>query len=81
MERLRREVRKHVVAGRVARDVESAELSGVSGTPAFFINGRRHYGAYDIPTLEAAVRGAKARTLVAAQGERFASSRERLGDR
>jgi len=23
-------------------------VSGVSGTPSFFINGRRHYGAYDL---------------------------------
>ena len=38
-------------AARVAEDVDSADLSGVSGTPTFFINGRRHYGAYDIATL------------------------------
>lgn len=29
-------------------DVDSADLSGVSGTPTFFVNGRRHNGAYDI---------------------------------
>ena len=33
---------------RVSEDVASADESGVSGTPTFFINGRRHYGAYDI---------------------------------
>jgi protein-disulfide isomerase len=38
-------------AMRVARDVESADESGVAGTPTFFINGRRHYGAYDIDSL------------------------------
>jgi Na+/H+ antiporter NhaA len=54
---------KHAGAGRVARDVESADLSGVSGTPTFFINGRRHHGAYDIETLTAAVKAAKARVL------------------
>ena len=42
-----------------------ADLSGVSGTPSFFINGKRHYGAYDIATLTAAVKNAKARTLIA----------------
>jgi Na+/H+ antiporter NhaA len=42
-------------ATRVAQDVESADLSGVSGTPTFFINGQRHYGAYDIDTLTAAI--------------------------
>jgi Na+/H+ antiporter NhaA len=47
-------------AGRVAEDVDSADLSGVSGTPTFFINGLRHYGAYDIDALTAAVRTAKA---------------------
>jgi len=40
---------------RVARDVDSAERGGVAGTPTFFINGRRHHGAYDVETLRAAV--------------------------
>jgi protein-disulfide isomerase len=43
-------------AMRVARDVESADSSGVAGTPTFFINGRRHYGAYDIHSLTEALR-------------------------
>jgi protein-disulfide isomerase len=33
----------------------------VAGTPSFFINGRRHSGAYDVDTLSAAVRSARAR--------------------
>jgi protein-disulfide isomerase len=33
----------------------------VSGTPTFFINGRRHQGAYDVDTLTAAVRSARNR--------------------
>jgi protein-disulfide isomerase len=41
--------------------VASADASGVAGTPTFFINGRRHHGAYDIDTLTAAVRSARAR--------------------
>jgi Na+/H+ antiporter NhaA len=52
-------------AARVADDVDSADLSGVSGTPTFFINGRRHYGAYDIATLSASVRAAGARAVLA----------------
>jgi Na+/H+ antiporter NhaA len=56
---------KHAGAGRVAEDVDSADLSGVSGTPTFFINGRRHYGAYDIATLSAAVRAAGVRAALA----------------
>jgi Na+/H+ antiporter NhaA len=56
-------LRTHEYAARVADDVDSADLSGVSGTPTFFINGRRHYGAYDIGSLTAAVHAAKARAL------------------
>ena len=66
IERFSSELREHRGANRVAEDVNSADLSGVSGTPTFFINGRRHYGAYDTATLAAAVRAAKARTTVAA---------------
>jgi protein-disulfide isomerase len=39
--------------------VASADASGVTGTPAFFINGRRHEGAYDVDTLSAAVRSSR----------------------
>ena len=53
-------LRKRAGAARIAEDVDSADLSGVSGTPAFFINGRRHYGSYDITALTAAVLAAKA---------------------
>ena len=60
------DLRRHDGAARIAEDVDSADLSGVSGTPTFFINGRRHYGAYDIDTLTRAVKGARARTLIAA---------------
>jgi Na+/H+ antiporter NhaA len=63
--RFTNDVRARVGAARVADDVDSADLSGVSGTPTFFINGRRHYGAYDIATLSAAVRAAGARALLA----------------
>jgi protein-disulfide isomerase len=52
-------------AAQVADDVDSADLSGVTGTPTFFINGRRHYGAYDIGSLSAAVRVAGARAVFA----------------
>jgi Na+/H+ antiporter NhaA len=59
------DLRKHAGAPRVAEDVDSADLSAVSGTPTFFINGRRHYGAYDIDTLSAAVKAARARAFIA----------------
>ena len=50
---------------RVEEDVDSADRSGVAGTPTFFINERRHDGAYDIDTLSAAVKAAGARSLIA----------------
>jgi protein-disulfide isomerase len=49
---------------RIADDVEGADLSGVSGTPTFFVNGRRHYGPYDLDALTAAVRAAGARAML-----------------
>ena len=61
VERFRDELREHVHAAAVAGDVESADLSGVTGTPTFFINERRHYGAYDIDALTGAIRAARAR--------------------
>ncbi|GAA1589248.1 Na+/H+ antiporter NhaA [Kribbella sancticallisti] len=62
--RLHDEVKRHVAAARVAQDVESADLSGVSGTPTFFINGQRHYGAYDVATLTTAIKTARARAKI-----------------
>ena len=60
VDRFREDLRRHVGAARVAEDVDSATSSGVAGTPTFFINGRRQYGAYDIDTLTAAVKTAQA---------------------
>ncbi|MEU0091577.1 Na+/H+ antiporter NhaA [Kribbella sp. NPDC006257] len=64
MQRFHDDVKRHVAAARVAQDVESADLSGVSGTPTFFINGQRHYGAYDVPTLTTAIKTARARVAI-----------------
>ena len=66
VERFEDDLRKHAGAARIEEDVDSADLSGVSGTPTFFINGRRHYGAYDIETLSNAVRAARARAAIRA---------------
>jgi Na+/H+ antiporter NhaA len=65
VDRFTDDMRSRTGAAQVADDVDSADLSGVSGTPTFFINGRRHYGAYDIATLSAAVRAAGARAVLA----------------
>ncbi len=58
------EMRRRAHAARVTSDVESADLSGVTGTPTFFVNGRRHHGAYDLEALSTAVRAAGAKSLV-----------------
>ena len=58
VERIWDDMHRRAFAPRIARDVASADESGVSGTPTFFINGRRHQGAYDIATLTAEVRAA-----------------------
>jgi Na+/H+ antiporter NhaA len=65
-ERFTADLRKHVGAARVAEDTDSADLSGVSGTPTFFVNGMRHYGAYDIESLSKAVKLALARAKISA---------------
>ena len=64
VERFSDHLRSQAGTSHVAEDVDSADLSGVSGTPTFFINGRRQHGAYDIDTLSAAVRTARARAAV-----------------
>ena len=63
-DRFTRDLRNHAGQAKIAADVDSADLSGVSGTPTFFINGKRHHGAYDISTLSDAVRTARTRILI-----------------
>jgi Na+/H+ antiporter NhaA len=66
VDRFKKHLSKHADAARVAEDIDSADLSGVSGTPTFFVNGKRHYGAYDIEALSAAVKAARARAVISA---------------
>lgn len=66
-DRFANDLRERVGAPRVAADVSGADLSSVSGTPTFFINGKRHYGAYDIATLRSEVRSAHAAATVQAK--------------
>jgi protein-disulfide isomerase len=73
VERFTNDLREHAGAAHVAEDVDSADLSGVSGTPTFFINGRRHHGAYDVATLSADVRLAGVQAL-ASEASRSAVS-------
>jgi protein-disulfide isomerase len=66
LDRFRDDLRRREHIPRVAEDVASADASGVAGTPSFFINGRRHSGAYDVASLTAAVRAARERARVTA---------------
>jgi Na+/H+ antiporter NhaA len=66
-DRMMEGLRRREYAPRVSDDVASADESGVSGTPTFFVNGRRHYGAYDIATLTDTVQAARRRARLAAK--------------
>jgi predicted DsbA family dithiol-disulfide isomerase len=44
-----------VYEGRVRRDFSGGVRSGVNGTPTFFINGKRHDGAFEFEILVAAI--------------------------
>ena len=68
-DRFARDLAADAGAARIDEDVDSADLSGVSGTPTFFVNGKRHHGAYDVGELSDAVRAARARVLIS-QGTR-----------
>jgi predicted DsbA family dithiol-disulfide isomerase len=70
VERFWEEVRRRELAPRVAEDVATADASGVAGTPTFFVNGRRHSGAYDVETLTQAVRKARNRARLSEKAER-----------
>jgi Na+/H+ antiporter NhaA len=67
VDRFRDDLRQRRHAARVAEDVASADASGVSGTPTFFVNGRRHDGVYDVAALSSEIKGALARTRAAAR--------------
>ncbi len=66
VDRFEEDLRQGSHAARIEEDVDSADLSGVTGTPTFFVNERQHDGAYDIDTLSAAVRAARARAAISA---------------
>jgi protein-disulfide isomerase len=46
---------KHTYLAKVRRDFISGVVSGVNGTPSFYINGVRHEGPWDLPVLAAAL--------------------------
>jgi predicted DsbA family dithiol-disulfide isomerase len=50
-----RDLATHAFASRVHEDFLSGVRSGVNGTPTFFVNGRRHEGAWDADSLTEAL--------------------------
>ncbi|NUR94339.1 MAG: thioredoxin domain-containing protein [Kribbellaceae bacterium] len=55
MVRFRTDLTSHDFANRIAQDIDSADRSGVAGTPTFFINNHRHEGPQDLGTLTEAI--------------------------
>ncbi len=51
VERFEQELREHVHADKIRADRARGEAEGVSGTPAFFVDGERYDGFYDADTL------------------------------
>jgi Na+/H+ antiporter NhaA len=66
-EKFAADLRKHAGAARIAEDIDSADLASVSGTPTFFINGNRYYGAFNFAALQEAVHAAKGRAVLGAR--------------
>ena len=58
------DLKSHRWREHVAADIESADVSGVAGTPSFFVNGQRQMGAYDLATLSRAVKTARAQAVI-----------------
>jgi protein-disulfide isomerase len=50
-ERMAAEIDAEAFGERIQRDVDSAMAAEVNGTPGFFANGARHFGAYDASSL------------------------------
>jgi protein-disulfide isomerase len=57
VERVRAELADGTHRERVDADARSGRAAGVTGTPAFFVNGERHRGHYDAQSLIAALEG------------------------
>ncbi|MGV9790897.1 Na+/H+ antiporter NhaA [Streptomyces sp. NPDC003435] len=64
VKKFERDLQDRTGASRVAEDVETADRSGVAGSPTFFVNGRLHRGAYDLATLTESVRAAQERAAL-----------------
>jgi protein-disulfide isomerase len=45
------DLRSHRLVDKISADLRSGALSGVPGTPTFFVNGYRHDGSFDFDSL------------------------------
>ncbi|MDH6182241.1 Na+/H+ antiporter NhaA [Microbacteriaceae bacterium SG_E_30_P1] len=59
VEKFANDLRSPEIANRVQDDVLDAEAMDITSVPTFFVNGRRHTGPWDAPTLARALRGEK----------------------
>jgi Na+/H+ antiporter NhaA len=66
MDRFESDLHHRRYAARIAADVSSADASDVTGTPSFFVNGRRHEGVYDVEVLTREIQAAAAAARIAA---------------
>jgi len=62
--RFLRDIDAHSGSGQIAADIESADLSGVVGTPTLFVDGRRYQGHLDRDDLVEMVQVERLRRLV-----------------
>ena len=51
LERFARDAKSPAVEAKIKHDFQTGIMSGVNGTPSFFINGQRYDGPRDVPTL------------------------------
>jgi protein-disulfide isomerase len=51
------DLRRHRSRDKIRADIRSGAISGVNGTPAFFINGYRHDGSWEFDSLWSAIAG------------------------
>jgi protein-disulfide isomerase len=65
LERFGADIAAHRHRDKVRADLHSGALSGVNGTPTFFINGVRHDGGWDFDSLWDAIAGATGAELIA----------------
>ncbi|WP_436389008.1 DsbA family protein [Amycolatopsis sp. MEPSY49] len=71
VDRFREDLWQRRFAANVDLDVESADLSGVAGTPTFVVNGRRHDGPQDLGSLNEVISAARSHAAAFAERRPF----------